>query len=181
MMLKEYHKVDINGNRIEVVVLNSDEEIPMNYFQGWGDRTFVNPKWDYSIGDWVESVSDDDILIKAREMKMSELDKACQQSILGYFKATVDGVEYSFSCDFEAQTNFEKVDRAFEKGRMTQINWTAYDANGNVVRVTLDPTSFEPVYLAHLYHIQSNISRLRDVLQPQVEIASEEELKTIVY
>jgi hypothetical protein len=118
----------------------------------------------------------------ARNSKMRKLKVACDEAILGRFTATVAGVEYQFSCDNEAQKNFEKLDRAFEKGRITEEKWTAYDSDGNVVRLTLDAMKFESVYVAHLYHISGNVSKLRDDLGPKVNAAqSLDELSTVIW
>lgn len=124
--------------------------------------------------------SEDLLTQKAKETKLAELRQKCNETILGRFPADVDGVTYWFSCDTEAQANFDKVDRAFDKGRMTQIGWTAYTADGEVVRLTLDAINFEPVYLGHLYHIQANIAKLRDMLQPRLEsVTTAEEVMKI--
>ncbi|OIS74608.1 hypothetical protein [Bacillus licheniformis] len=110
-------------------------------------------------------------LNRAKSEKIEELSRECKAAILGRFVATVDGVEYLFSCDIEAQANFEKAEKSFAKGLITEIPWTAYDSNGKVVRVLLNQEKFEPVYIKHLEHIQNNISKFRDFLQPMVEDA----------
>jgi hypothetical protein len=55
------------------------------------------------------------------------------------------------------------------------VPWTAYDSQNNVVRLNLDKTTFDIVYIARLKHIQDNISKFRDTLQPKVENASTNE------
>jgi YHS domain-containing protein len=112
------------------------------------------------------------ILRDAKSTKLASLNQICSDTILGRFLSTVDGVEYYFSCDKNAQDNFDKADRAFEKGRITEIRWTAYDLNDTVVRLLLNQTKFEIVYLAHLHHINDNISRFRDDLMPKVEAST---------
>jgi hypothetical protein len=140
------------------------------------------PKWDRSNNIWTEGKSEEDLLYDEQTLKMQELSTECNKTILGRFSVTVEGVEYQFSNDMEAQSNFEKCDRAFEKGRATEIPWTAYDVDGNVVRVLLNDIKFEPVYVAHLTHIQNNISKLRDFLEPQVWGASTvEEVRNIIW
>lgn len=107
-----------------------------------------------------------------KQEKLAELDLKCSATIVDTFPFTYsDGVEYYFYCDTIAQSNFEKVDRAFDKGRITQINWTAYDSSGNAVRLLFTAETFDPLYVAHLNHIQGAIAHFRDVLQPQVEQA----------
>jgi YHS domain-containing protein len=124
----------------------------------------------YENGVIVESSSI--ILSDAKKAKLQELNNKCNETILGRFLSSVDGVDYYFSCDENAQKNFDKADSAFDKGRMTEIRWTSYDLNGNVVRLTLDQSKFEIVYLAHLNHINSNIAKFRDDLMPKVEAST---------
>lgn len=109
---------------------------------------------------------------KARQEKILELTSACNKTILGRFTSVVDGVTYLFSNDMEAQANFEKCDRAFEKNRLTELMWTAYTTDGEVVRLTFTPETFEPTYIDHLTHIQGTIAKFRDVLMPQVMAAT---------
>lgn len=120
-------------------------------------------------------------LEELKQEKLAELSRRCNQTIIGKFSFDYNGVTYYFSCDTEAQSNFEKVDRAFDKARMTEINWTSYDVGGNAVRLTFDKASFEGLYLAHLNHIQSNISKLRDVLMPIVLEATADELNAVTW
>lgn len=108
----------------------------------------------------------------SQKAKMTELNNACNNAILGNFTSTVGGVSYQFSYDTEAQANFSKAGRAFDKGFITSTSWTAYDANGNVVRVTLNATDFDTVFKDSLTHVNSNVSRFRDTLQPQVTAAT---------
>lgn len=129
----------------------------------------------YTFSDGQLIKSEELTLRKAKENKGRDLSALCEISILGRFPVTLNGETYYFSNDMKAQSNFEKYDRALEKGRVTKINWTAYDKDGNVVRVPLNKELFEIVYLCHLEHIESNISRFRDELMPLVENAQSPE------
>lgn len=110
-------------------------------------------------------------LDRKRALKMRELNESCEHTIFGRFVATVRGIQYQFSNDVEAQMNFDKSDRAFDKGRITEVTWTCYDMQGNVQRLVMDATDFEVVYVAHLQHITGNIARFRDELAPLVHQA----------
>jgi hypothetical protein len=111
-----------------------------------------------------------DPLEKAKKDKIDELDKKCNETILGNFAYTYsDGNTYYFNNDMLAQGNFDKLLNAFDKGLVDSINWTAYDSEGNVVRLAFDSTSYLDLYKAHLEHINSNIARFRDQLQPFVD------------
>lgn len=182
--MKAYFYVDENGFIIDTPVYKEDgDEIELNCFKGWSqDQPFFNPKWDFSLGKWVENEPTADLLQMAKEEKELELNRNCSQEILSMFTAEVDGVTYYFSNDREAQSNFDKADRAFDKGRIAEIPWTAYDAVGEVVRLILNPANFEPVYMAHLGHIQYNISYFRDNLMAKVHAATNiEEVKAVVW
>lgn len=118
-----------------------------------------------------KEASEEAVLEVVRYMKLQDLKASCSETILGRFHSEVGGMEYLFSNDAEAQINFDKAMNAFEKQWMSQTFWTAYTLEKELVRVTLTPETFRPVYMSHLAHIQDNISKLRDVLQPQVEKA----------
>lgn len=121
-------------------------------------------------------------LIKVKDRKKDELDNECQKAILGRFYSELDGVTYQFSCDSEAQKNFDKALKVFEKGWRTELAWTVYDMDDNVLRVMVRADQYDPLYMAHLDHIQYNISKFRDVLQPLVEAAENiEDVKNITY
>lgn len=130
---------------------------------------FYNPRI-YRYANGTISIDNSLILNNVKEQKINELDRACSQAILANFTYQYsDGNTYSFSNDETAQGNFDKVLNAFDKNLATSISWTTYDSSNNIVRLTFDSTSFTDLYKAHLNHIQSNISKFRDVLQPQVE------------
>jgi hypothetical protein len=183
--MKQIWEVDSEGNIIDLYLM-TDDEIQKAKDEGRFmldlDRgKFYRPKYNHSLGQWEET---DRVGLQKTFIngKMIELSRKCNETILGKFSSQVNGVTYYFSNDMEAQANFEKCDRAFEKGRLTDIAWTCYNTNDEVVRLVLTPETFEQVYLDHLYHIQNNISKLRDFLMPMVDSSiSEEDLKKITW
>jgi len=128
-------------------------------------------------------VKDDSFLLdKMREDKLNSLTADCNKTIIGRFSHIINGKTYFFSNDMEAQSNFEKADRAFEKGRFTEVSWTCYNEDGDVCRLVFTAETFEELYVKHLEHIQYNVSKFRDVLMPQVDNAETiEELESIVW
>lgn len=61
-MLKQYFEVDNDGNIINTHLLDNEFDIiPINYKKGWGDRKFYQPRWDFEIEDWVESLTEEEI------------------------------------------------------------------------------------------------------------------------
>lgn len=137
----------------------------------------IYDKWDSIQNKWVLDLE------KYKDNKIDELNNACNQSILGRFTSTVNGVQYQFSYDAEAQSNFSKAGRAFDKNLVTSVSWTAYEIEtGNMIRLTLDVNAFDAVFADSLNHVNSNVSNFRDVLQPQVNAAtSKDEVDAIVW
>ena len=120
------------------------------------------------------------MLEEKRKQKVEELDQKCTTTILSRFSCVIAGKTYYFSNDNEAQKNFDKAARAFDKGLTNSLPWTAYDGGGQVTRVTISKLDFETLYLAHLMHIQDNIAKFRDTLLPKVMAAkTEADLNTI--
>lgn len=101
-----------------------------------------------------------------KKQKNSELNESCEETITGKFLSTVRGESYYFSNDVEAQMNFGKAERGFDKGRMTEVFWTAYKLDNQAIRIAMNQDEFEIVYLEHLNHIDSNIAKYRDFLLP---------------
>lgn len=176
MGLRKVHEIDENGYYVRDVILDDEEgvqETPPNCIDiimtdGLFKARFIE-------GQWVNGISNEEVdiamgrdLASVKRAKLTELNKICNQTIMGKFSHDIDGVTYYFSNDTEAQANFEKCDRAFEKNRITEIAWTAYDTNENIVRILFDYAKFEFVYLSHLGHIQNNITKLRDFLMPMI-------------
>ena len=113
-------------------------------------------------------------LDELRQIKLNELKNSCDITIMGKFTATVNGVTYSFSNDFAAQSNFKDAKDAWSNGYIpnTQtIKWTAYDSNGNVVRLDLTEEQFDPINIARMTWQLTNVSKLRDTLEPLVNVA----------
>jgi hypothetical protein len=113
-------------------------------------------------------------LDQLKQNKLNELINLCNSSILGKFTAQVNGITYSFSNDFAAQSNFKDAKDAWNYGYIpnTQtIKWTAYDVNGNLVRLDLTQEQFDPINIARMQWQQTNVSMLRDTLEPSVNAA----------
>lgn len=179
-MLQVY-KYDSNGNYIEPVSIDVDENGKYVLPENCTDLPLPQPNWKplFQNGNWVETITQDELdiltgqsLDQLKQNKLNELNEACNQSILGKFTADVDGVTYSFSHDDAAQSNFKDAKLSWIDGDLALTDvlpWTAYNANGDVVRLQLNKEKFDPVYKAHVMVAMNNVSKLRDTLQPQVE------------
>jgi hypothetical protein len=170
-----------NGNIIDTIESVDDVSTNKNNIY-WDNGSMLGVTSDFIILNDTDELTDEKILEYKRQLKLDELNNACNNAILSKFPFDIDAVTYYFSHDKDAQDNFDRLDRAFEKGRTTNELWTAYDADGNVVRLSFDATSFEPLYIEHLKRITDNISKFRDVLMPQVMNATTvEEIESITW
>lgn len=105
-----------------------------------------------------------------KQQKLIELDRQCNETILGRFKSTIGGVEYEFSYDMEAQSRFNGVAVLFLAGKITEMEWTAY-VNGERTRIILTQPEFDIVSLAAMNHQATNIAKFNQLLK-QVESAT---------
>ncbi|HEX3075036.1 MAG TPA: hypothetical protein VHP30_15590 [Ignavibacteriales bacterium] len=104
---------------------------------------------------------------------MSQLDEACNMAITSGFTSTVGTTEYLFSCSLSAQANFQGTDALFKDALITEAQWTVVNVStGAIERVILNQTDFSSVKLQVFQHINANISKFRNTLQPQVETAT---------
>ncbi|MBT2656609.1 hypothetical protein J7E81_15425 [Bacillus sp. ISL-18] len=129
---------------------------------------------------WVDSFEE------TKNNKLIELNKKCNDTILGRFSSEVDGVIYYFSHDSEAQSNFSTAKLAFMDGTVAQmggvIPWTAYDSEGNVFRLQLNQSQFNSVFLSKMLHVTNNVAKYRDFLVPLViDAKTPEEIKSITW
>jgi YHS domain-containing protein len=128
---------------------------------------------------WRDKISD------VKENKLKELDQKCKEAILGRFSCDVDGVTYYFSGDTEAQANFADAKSSWMDGDLLpedKVPWTAYDTNGNVVRLQLNKAQFDPVNRARVQWKLDCIGKYRDTLIPRVAAAQTvEELQAVTW
>jgi hypothetical protein len=109
-------------------------------------------------------------LADVQNAKMAQLTEVCNKSITDGFDFTINTVSYKFSCSLEAQSNFQGTDTLFKDGIITDTQWTVENNdNRKTERITLDQITFNSLKLEVFSHINTNISKLRNTLQPQVE------------
>ncbi|MBB5325208.1 hypothetical protein HNQ34_002308 [Anoxybacillus tepidamans] len=171
---------DINGNYVEDKIVD-DEYIPQKNEFACSINTviaFYKPK--LVNGQVVEGLTQAEIdklkgntLEDAKARKLKELNDACNKAIIDGFDYTINGVLYRFSCSLEAQANFQGTDTLFKDGLITSISWTVTNkVTGKIERIAIDKTTFTNLRLAVFNHINTQISKLRDTLQPKVEQAT---------
>lgn len=109
-------------------------------------------------------------LADLKTAKLSQLEEMCDNSIISGFDFTINAISYRFSCSVTAQANFQGSDTLFKDGLITEAEWTVTNnATGAIERIILDQATFNQIKLQVFMHINSNISKLRNTLQPQVE------------
>jgi hypothetical protein len=107
-------------------------------------------------------------LNKAKAKKDAELNEMCKQEILSGFIHKIDGIDYWFSFDYEAQSNFQGSRPILKEGIVPAINWTVRlgGKDGEYTRIPVDEKIMDELTVAILVHKDSNISRYRDELLP---------------
>lgn len=111
-------------------------------------------------------------LEELKSAKMEQLDEACNLAIVNGFEHVINDVNYLFSCSVTAQANFQGSDTLFKDGLISEAEWTVIEVEtGNVKRILINQTQFSDLKLKVFQHINNNISKFRNTLQPQVEAA----------
>jgi hypothetical protein len=168
-----------------------------NKVEGWGstrgndadvefqieeDSPFLNDlPFAYELKDGLLVKSDLILLETEKELKDYELNRECEKAILGGFKHTIDGVEYHFSYDMQAQTNFGDTRALMTEGLITEMPWTA-KRDGDYVRINITKDIMNGITLAIMNHKANHISKYRDSLLPLVEKAETiEEVRAITW
>lgn len=108
-------------------------------------------------------------LLQTKEAKKAELSLACGECILAGFKAKINGTEYRFSYDKEAQANLAERWQLFQNNMIDSITITAHAiTDDSFKRISVDFKQFATIYLASVKHKEDCISRLHDLLIPMV-------------
>lgn len=121
-----------------------------------------------------------DPLSSVKNDKATELNETCNKTILGRFKATIDGTEYEFSYDYESQSRFNGIGVLFFANKINEIEWTAY-RDGERVRITLNQDNFDIVTFAALQHQNSNIIKYNQLLAQVNNATTKEQVEAIVW
>ena len=166
-------KVAILNGKI-VNVYHSDEELTDIIVEG---ATIEECEMEHDARDGWKKVK---TLNELKQEKIKELDNNCTQAILGRFSATIDGIEYEFSYDEEAQSRFNGIGLLFFANKIQDIEWTAYQ-NGERVRITLNQTNFDSISLQALQHQNTNIIKYNTLLQQVNEATTKEQVEAIVW
>lgn len=120
-----------------------------------------------------------------KDAKIAQLDELCNQTIVNGFDYDVNGISYHFSCSLSAQANFQGSDTLFKDGLINEAEWTVVNnTTSKTERIQIDQTTFNALKLQVFQHINSNISKLRNTLEPLVENEStdtNEKVDTIVW
>lgn len=107
-----------------------------------------------------------------KDAKMAQLEEACNSAIVSGFDYTINGVSYRFSCSLAAQANFQGADTLFKDNLITACDWTVENNQTKLTeRITIDQATFNSLKLQVFQHINTNISKLRNTLQPLVDAA----------
>lgn len=154
-------------NNAEIEVEDNHEILlfPMNYI--YSDEKIIR--------------NDFFILEEERKKKDLELNKACNAAIVHGFSHQIEGVEYHFSYDIEAQGNFRDAQTVLGLGIVTEITWTV-KKDGEYARIPITKPIMDELTLVILQHKENNISKYRDFLMPIVNDATTiEEIQQVIW
>ncbi|MNF64999.1 hypothetical protein D3C84_467490 [compost metagenome] len=181
-MIQAY-RVDEDGFYIEPVLFDVEtKEFPSDIIlKDWEGKILHKPKFDYQIDDWVEGRPFEEILQEHRKLKDTELNKACEKSILSGFKHIINDIEYHFSYDIEAQINFGDAKIALNEGLKQEVMWTV-KKDGEYTRLPITKDIMDGLSVAILDHKSNNVSKYRDFLMVIVNSATSiEEINSITW
>lgn len=123
--------------------------------------------------------TDSELLEEKKKSKRRDLSQQCQEDILSGYYCITDGGTYRFSYDREAQTNLQERWQLFQNNMIDEITVTAY-LDGKDIRLAVDRSMFDEIYLASVKAKEDKIRKLRDDLFPLVDRAkSEKDLEVI--
>lgn len=112
-------------------------------------------------------------LEQLKHYKLDQLNELCNKAIVRGFVYTIENKEYLFSASVEAQGNFQGTDALFKEGLIQEVYWSVTNTSTDIVeRVRLDNELFNQVKIQLFNHINTQISKFRDFLQPLVLEAS---------
>jgi hypothetical protein len=176
--MKQVYRINELGEYVEPVILSEGQEVPSDCVEVIPIEGLFKANWDGLA--WVEGLSQTEIetltgttLDQIKLKKIEELDKECGITIENGFDYTIGTTSYHFSCSLSAQANFQGTDTLFKDGAITQAEWTVVNnATGKIERIMLDNATFNAIKLEVFKHINSNVSKLRNTLQPQVDSAT---------
>lgn len=181
-MLIQRYKSNPDGN-FEVDLIDSSERDSVKEPYTLIEPPVPNwkPVFDFKKNVWKELLSQHEINIREQGVesfeelknnKKEELSTACGECILEGFKAKVNGTEYRFSYDKEAQANLAERWQLFQNNMIDSITITAHAiTDDSFKRITVDFKQFANIYLASVKHKEDCISRLHDLLIPMVDNA----------
>lgn len=123
--------------------------------------------------------SQQEVLNIFKDEKKQALSQSCQDDILNGFEVEIDGEEYHFSYDREAQSNLQERWQLFQNNMVEEMNITAHLGEEDT-RLTVDKEVFSTIYMQSVMAKENKIKKLREDLFPLVERAkSQSELDVI--
>lgn len=180
----EVYKYDENGSYIEPVRIEANEDgtytIPENCTEKELPQPNYYPIFDNELSDWVETITEMELVARLSPSWIEELNAKCEATILGRFSVDLDGVMYEFSYDEQAQSRFNGTASLFNGDLITEIPWTTY-LNGERQRIVLNKELFNKVAVAALTHCNDNIIKFNDLLVQVNNCQSLADLEKIVW
>lgn len=173
--MKQVFRFNKQGHYVEPVLIEDEDEIPFDCT----DKELPQPNWKpiFQNGDWVETITDEELLDPLKKQKDDELNEACKQAILAGFEHVINGQTYWFSYDMEAQGNFRDGRDILKDGIKTEVPWTVRigGVDGEYARIPINLAVMNELTLIIMDHKLEKISKYRDELMPLVDAAERPE------
>lgn len=129
-----------------------------------------------------EIVKDEVYLLEIlKKEKGQELNNACSNAIMSGFNHIIDGVEYHFFYDAEAQINLQDMFNMLNTGLKNDAKITVMK-NGENIRLEITKGTLSGLMVASFEHKERHLSKYRDELVPLIEQATTlEEIQSITW
>jgi hypothetical protein len=180
----EVYKYDENGRYVEPVEIEINEDgtyiLPENCTDKPLPQPNYYPVYDHELGDWMETITEQELVARLSPSKIEELNAKCEETILGRFSVDLDGIIFEFSYDNQAQSRLNGTASLFSSDLITEIPWTAY-LNDERQRIVLYKESFNKVAVAALTHCNDNIVKFNELLVQANNAQTLVELNQIVW
>lgn len=133
----------------------------------------------YENGNLIKNT--DSFLSSLKVKKDLELNASCSKFISSGFNHTVNGIDYRFSFDIEAQLNFQGARDLLNSGILPSIAWTV-KRDGVYERIQITKEIMSELTIVMLVHKDKNIKKYREQLLPLLKNAKTvEEVNSITW
>lgn len=172
--MPKYAQIDLTTGAVQGISFLSGEVIADHMILLTEDQDV--DLWDvYVDGVWHPAPTPEPV--SAQELKLKELNSACNTAIIAGFSSDAIGTENTYDFDYDAQINLGGMLNAITAGLVTSdIVWKA-----SGIPQTHTVEQFKVVYGAGLTHKNTNIERYWTLKAAVLAATSDEEIRDITW